>query len=151
MTPAREDHRRLGELPPLRDTTALQELMERAVQRAGNPAKLAHALAITQSHVSRLRQGVCGLSVEVMLRLADYLDEDGVTMLRICGHLRMADLFERLREGSPQRPRHQLYDAIDRLSEDDRAMVTGFVKRLLTDSPAPAPLPAPDPQTRSWR
>lgn len=141
----------VGELPPLRDTTALRELVERAVRQAGNPAKLAGDLKITQSHVSRLRQGACGLSVEVMLRLADYLDEDGVTILRICGHVRIADLFERLRRGSPQRPRHLLYDAIDRLSAADRAMVDGFVNRLLADSPTPPPLPVPDPQTRSWR
>jgi plasmid maintenance system antidote protein VapI len=141
----------VGELPPLRDTAALRELMERAVRQAGNPSKLAHDLHITPSHVSRLRQGACGLSVELILRLADYLDEDGVTILRICGHVRIADLFERLQRGSPQRPRHVLYDAIDKLSAADRAMVSAFVNRLLVDSPTPPPLPAPDPETRSWR
>jgi plasmid maintenance system antidote protein VapI len=141
----------VGELPPLRDTTALRELVERAVRQAGNPSKLAHALQVTQSHVSRLRQGSCGLSVTLMLRLADFLDEDGVAILRICGHVRIADLFERLQRGSPQRPRHLLYDAIDRLSAADRAMVSAFVNRLLIDSTPPSPLPVPDPQTRSWR
>jgi plasmid maintenance system antidote protein VapI len=77
----------VGELPPLRDTTALRELVERAVRQAGNPSKLARALQVTQSHVSRLRQGACGLSATLMLRLADFLDEDGVAILRICGHV----------------------------------------------------------------
>jgi plasmid maintenance system antidote protein VapI len=143
--------RLLGEVPPLRDTTALRALIERAVRQAGNPSKLARDLQITQSHVSRLRQGACGVGVELILRLADYLDEDGVTILRICGQVRMANLFERLQRGSPQRPRHLLYDAIDKLSPADRAMVGSFVSRLLVDSPTPLPLPAPDPQTRSWR
>jgi plasmid maintenance system antidote protein VapI len=140
-----------GEVPPLRDTTALRALIERAVRQAGNPSKLARDLQITQSHVSRLRQGACGVGIELILRLADYLDEDGVTILRICGQARMAELFQRLRRGSPQRPRHLLYDAIDKLSAADRAMVRAFINRLLVDSPTPPPLPAADPQTRSWR
>lgn len=82
------------------------------------------ALQITDSHISRLRKGTGSLSVEVMLRLADLLDEDGVAVLRTCGHVRIADLFERLQRGEQQRPRHVLYDAIDRLSEDDRAIVS---------------------------
>jgi hypothetical protein len=145
------DSRLVGELPPLRDTSALRELVERAVRQAGNPSKLAHNLQITPSHVSRLRQGTCGVGVELILRLADYLDEDGVTILRICGHVRIAVLFERLHRGSPERPRHLLYDAIDRLSAADRAVVSALVNRLLVDSPAPPSLPTPDPQTRSWR
>ncbi len=101
--------------------------------------------------MSRLRQGTCRLSVEVLLRLADLLDEDGVEVVRVCGHARIADRLDTLRRGSPQRPRTLLYDAIDRLSEDDRRMISAFVHRLLTDSPAPSPLPARDPQTRRWR
>ncbi len=134
-----------------RNTAALRELLERAVTLVGGPGELARRLDITSSHVSRLRQGTCRLSVEVLLRLAEVLDEDGVEIVRTCGHARMAERLDLLRRGSPQRPRIQLYDAIDRLSEADRQMVNGFVHRLLTDSPAPAALPPPDPQTRSWR
>jgi transcriptional regulator with XRE-family HTH domain len=134
-----------------RNTAALRELLERAITRVGGPAELARRLEVTPSHVSRLRQGLCRLSVEVLLRLAELLDEDGVEIVRICGHARMADRLDVLRRGSPQRPRSQLYDAIDRLSEADRQVVSSLVSRLLIDSQAAAPLPAADPQTRSWR
>jgi transcriptional regulator with XRE-family HTH domain len=134
-----------------RNTAALRELLERAITRVGGPAELARRLEVTPSHVSRLRQGLWRLSVKVLLRLAELLDEDGVEVVRVCGHTRMADRLDVLRRGSPHRPRSKLYDAVDRLSEDDREMVSGFVRRLLFDSQSPAPLPAADPQTRSWR
>jgi transcriptional regulator with XRE-family HTH domain len=135
----------------VRDTTALRTLLERAITQVGSPANLARRMEITPSHISRLYKGTASLSIETMLRLADVLDEDGVEVLRTCGHARVAERIDLLRRGSPQRARSQLYDAIDRLSESDRQMVTSFVHRLLTDSPRPPKLPTPDPQTRSWR
>src|SRR5262245_35945626 len=76
--------------PPIRDTTALRALLERAIDRVGGPAKLARRLEITPSHISRLCKGVCSLGVEVLLRLADVVDEDGVEVLHTCGHPRLA-------------------------------------------------------------
>jgi transcriptional regulator with XRE-family HTH domain len=141
----------LLEVPLVRDTTALRTLLERAIGRVGSPSNLARRLEITPSHISRLCKGTTSLSIEALLRLADVLDEDGVDMLRTCGHARVAERIDLLRRGSPQRARSQLYDAIDRLSEADRQLVNSFVCRLLTDSPRQQKLPAPDPQTRSWR
>ena len=146
-----EEDDALLDAPPVRDTTALRTLLERALARVGSPSNLARRLKITPSHISRLFKGTTSLSIEVTLRLADVLDEDGVEVLRRCGHGRIADRIDRLRRGSPQRARSQLYDAIDRLSEGDRQMVNGFVHRLLKDAPPPPTLPPPDPQTRSWR
>ncbi len=141
----------LLDTPPVRDTTALRTLLERALARVGSPSNLARRLEITPSHVSRLFKGTTSLSIAVTLRLADVLDEDGVEVLRRCGHARIADRIDQLRRGSPQRARSQLYDAIDRLSEGDRQMVSGLVHRLLKRAPPSPTLPPPDPQTRSWR
>jgi transcriptional regulator with XRE-family HTH domain len=134
-----------------RDTKADRDLVERAVMRVGHPAELARQLAVTPSHVSRLRKGTAGLSVELLLRLADVLDVDGVELLRTCGRPRIADHIDRLRRGTPQRPRTVLDQGIDRLSNRDRSLVADLVDRLLTDTIGPTTLPTPDPQARSRR
>jgi hypothetical protein len=131
-----------GEIPPPRDTTVVRALIQRAVRKAGIPARLARDLQITPSHVSRLRRGACGLSVPLVLRLARYLDEDGVAILRLCGHVRIADLFDGIQWDAPQQdlPQHSrdpLHAAIERLSAADRTMVSAFVIRLLGDSRTP--------------
>jgi hypothetical protein len=135
----------------LRDTTAQRALLDRAVLRIGNPAELARQLRVTDSHVSRLRKGHAGVSIVLALRFADVLDEDGVALLRTVGHADAAASIDRLRKGSPERPRTVLEDKIDRLSGDDRRMLASLVDRLLVNTTGPTRLPAPDPQTRSRR
>jgi hypothetical protein len=145
-----------GERPQQRDTTAPRELLDRAVRKAGIPAKLARELQITPSHVNRRRRGACGFGIGLTLRLVRYLDEDGVTALRGCGHVQIAHLLQKLRshllqpgrlKGSP----NHLHDAIDRLSRADRAMVSTIVNRLLVGSSTRPPLPTPGHEARRWR
>jgi hypothetical protein len=145
---------RLDDFDPTRqprDTTAQRALLERALMRVGTPAELARQLQVTASHVSRLRKGHAGVSIVLALRFADVLDEDGIAVLRTVGHISAAESIDRLRKGSPERPRTVLEDKIDRLSGSDRRMLAGFVDRLLVNTKGPTPLPSGDPQTRSRR
>lgn len=129
---------------PREDAAPFRALLLRALTLTGGIGPLARRLEVTTSHVSRLNKGLVGASIEVLLYLAEVIDEDPVSVLRSCGHARMADRLRVLLKGVPQRPRHALYDAIDQLSDRDRDVVTILVARLLntTESTPPAPDPA---------
>lgn len=84
--------------PRVRDTAPFRALLERALgSRPGSIAALAERLDMTPSHTARLRKGLVGPSVEVIIRVADVAGEDPVVALHACGHPWLADRIDALR------------------------------------------------------
>jgi plasmid maintenance system antidote protein VapI len=120
--------------------TPAQALIERAMMLIGGwPAELARRLEVTPSHISRLRKGTAGLSIEACVRLANVLDEDHLLILRLGGHTRLCEMlaFRRQRGMAPSRAR--LHELLDRLSHRDRLLVGRLIERLLGESDAEEP------------
>lgn len=99
--PIGQAHRDLlhEEAPPygaIRVGPNILDTIELAVTIMGSPAALARALAVTQSHVSRLRKGTAGVSVELSLRLSRVIGRPLLQGLRDDGHTELADLLQPL-------------------------------------------------------
>jgi transcriptional regulator with XRE-family HTH domain len=121
---------------------ASRALMERAITNVGKPAEVARRLHVTPSHISRICKGTAGLSLLLCFRLADVLDEDPVAVMHACGHEQFSERLKLLLVHRVPGPRAQLYDALDRLSHNDRGLVRRIIDRLLPQSSAPSSAPS---------
>ncbi len=78
------------------------------------------------SYVSRVIEGLVGLSVETSIRLADVLDESRASVLCACGHGHVAAL---LYADSRGKPRERVRDALDQLMRTDPRLVESLAQR----------------------
>lgn len=125
---------------------ALRELAEAAVQRVGSTAELARKLEVAPSHISRIRKGLVGAGIEMLLHLADVLEMDAAKVLRVCGHPRLADRLVVLQLNAPPRALSALCESIEHLSAPDRDLIRALVVRL---TPADSPVDRTPVTTRS--
>jgi hypothetical protein len=109
------------------------DTIELAVTTLGSPAALARALAVTPSHVSRLRKGTAGVSAELSLRVSRVIGRPLLQGLRDDGHGDLADLMQPLadaREDKRFALNRAFTDNFSVLPPADTRYVEGIVARL---------------------
>jgi DNA-binding transcriptional regulator YdaS (Cro superfamily) len=76
--------------------TKVIETVKLALAGTGSSAALARELAVTPSHVSRLKSGKTGVSPEISLRLSRIIARPALQGLRDDGHADLADVLQAL-------------------------------------------------------
>jgi plasmid maintenance system antidote protein VapI len=116
-----------------RAVSNLLEALNLALAEVGSPAELAKVLAITPSHMSRLRKGKAGISAELSLRLSGIIGRPMIQGLRDDGHVDLAELLQPLfdpKDDERVARMRKMEFQLSRLAPGDYKNVKGLVASL---------------------